>query len=409
MPAIVPYVPRNITVHMGVPDAAAENVTLSFPDYIKNVASSEIYPTWEPAAIRANIIAQISYALNRVYTEFYRSRGYPFDITSTTAYDQKFIRGRNIFDNISKMVDEIFDNYIRRVGQVEPLAAKYCNGTTSTCNGLSQWGSQDLAQQGYNSMQILYYFYGDDIELVVNTPIQDIQESYPGTPLRRGDSGPAVLQMQIALNRIAQNYPAIPKIEPARGLFGQNTENAVRKFQSVFGLTVDGVVGKATWYKIVFLYVGITKLSELVSEGQRLAYLNFSLPQTVREGDSGENVLVLQYMLAVLAQFDQGLIQVGVDGTFGRLTREAVETFQRQQGIPVTGVADERTWEQIYRAYAGVDDLLLRDTALFPVGLEQSQPQEVTRAMPQANYAQSTRQAQNPGQDLTLNNSDMGR
>ena len=170
MPIILPYVPRTITVHLGLPDQWAENVTVSFPDYVKNVASSEIYPTWEPAAIRANVLAIISFALNRVYTEFYPSRGYDFQITSTTQYDQKFIRGRNIFENISQVVDEIFNDYIRRQGYVEPLAAKFCNGTTSTCDGLSQWGSQELAQQGANSKDIIYHYYGNDIEQVVDAP-----------------------------------------------------------------------------------------------------------------------------------------------------------------------------------------------------------------------------------------------
>ena len=174
MPSVVPYIPSAITVHLGLPDQWAETVTVSFPDYVKNVASSEIYPTWEPAAIRANVLAIISFALNRVYTEYYPSRGYDFQITSSTAYDQKFIRGRNIFENISQIVDEIFNHYIRRKGYVEPLAAKFCNGTTTTCAGLSQWGSQELAQSGYNSMEILRYYYGDDIELVTDAPIQDV-------------------------------------------------------------------------------------------------------------------------------------------------------------------------------------------------------------------------------------------
>ena len=202
MPAILPYVPRTITVHMGTPDQWAENVTVNFPDYVKNVASSEIYPTWEPAAIRANVLAIISFALNRVYTEFYPSRGYDFQITASTAYDQKFIRGRNIFENISQIVDEIFNDYIRRQGFVEPLSAKFCNGTTTTCDGLSQWGSQSLAQEGYGSMDILRYYYGDNIELVVDAPIQDIQSSYPGTPLRLGSVGQEVVIVQTMLNRI---------------------------------------------------------------------------------------------------------------------------------------------------------------------------------------------------------------
>ena len=193
MPVIVlPYIPSTITVHLGLPDQWAENVTVSFPDYVKNVASSEIYPTWELSAIRANVLAIISFALNRVYTEFYPSRGYNFQITNTTAYDQKFIRGRSFFQSISAVVDEIFNDYIRRQGFVEPLSAKFCNGTTSTCDGLSQWGSQEMAQTGYNSMEILRHYYGDDIELVVNAPIQDITQSYPGSPLRLGSVGEEV-------------------------------------------------------------------------------------------------------------------------------------------------------------------------------------------------------------------------
>ena len=233
MVQVIPYIPKTITVHMGLPDQWAENVTVSFPDYVKNVASSEIYPTWEPAAIRANVLAIISFALNRVYTEFYPSRGYDFQITSTTAYDQKFIRGRDIFENISQVVDEIFTDYIRRQGFVEPLSAKFCNGTTTTCDGLSQWGSQELAQDGLNSMEILRRYYGNDIELVLDAPIQDLQSSYPGTPLRLGSVGEDVVILQAMLNRISQNYPAIPKINPAIGSFNEETEAAVKKFQSI--------------------------------------------------------------------------------------------------------------------------------------------------------------------------------
>ena len=217
---ITPYVPQYITVHLGAPSASAENVTVSFPDYVKNVASSEIYPTWEPAALRANILAIISFALNRVYTEFYPSRGYPFNITASTAYDQKFIKGRNIFENISQLVDELFTTYIRRIGFVEPLAAKFCNGTTVTCDGLSQWGSQALAEEGRDSMAILRYYYGDNIELVTNAPVRSIRYSYPGSPLRRGSRGEAVQRVQVMLNRISRDYPAIPKVYPVDGVFG---------------------------------------------------------------------------------------------------------------------------------------------------------------------------------------------
>ena len=184
---VLPYIPTNITVHLGAPDAPADNVTVSFSDYIKNVASSEIYPTWKPAALRANILAQVSFALNRVYTEHYRSRGYDFDITGTTTYDQRFIRGRNTFENTDRLVDQLYKTYIRREGFAEPLAAHFCNGTTTTCDGLSQWGSQELAEAGYNSMEILETYYGHNIELVTGAPERPRQPSYPGYPLRRGE------------------------------------------------------------------------------------------------------------------------------------------------------------------------------------------------------------------------------
>ena len=203
MVTVTPYIPAQITVHLGPPTTSAANVTVSFADYVKNVASSEIYPTWDDSALVANILAIISFALNRVYTEFYRSRGYDFDITSSTAIDQKFINGRNIFENVGRLVDELFNTYLRRQGFVEPLAAKFCNGTTVTCDGLSQWGSQELAQQGLSSVEILRRYYGEDIEIVRNAPMRGYVPSYGGTPLRRGSRGPQVVQLQVMLNRIS--------------------------------------------------------------------------------------------------------------------------------------------------------------------------------------------------------------
>ena len=362
MPIIIPYVPRTITVHLGLPDQWAENVTVSFPDYVKNVASSEIYPTWEPAAIRANILAIISFALNRVYTEFYPSRGYNFQITSTTQYDQKFIRGRNIFENISQMVDEIFNDYIRRRGYVEPLAAKFCNGTTSKCAGLSQWGSQELAQDGLNSMEILRHYYGDNIELVVDAPIQDLTNSYPGTAMRMGSVGQNVTVVQAMLNRIAQNYPAIPKISPVTGVFEEDTRSAVTTFQRIFNLDPDGVVGKATWYKMVYLYSGILQLAELVSQGQTFVTVEFQFSGPLEEGDSGPEVGILQYMLALLAQFDNSLSPMAVDGEFGPSTTQAVRAYQQLVGLTPNGYVDETTWTSIYGNFALADYFLRRDT-----------------------------------------------
>ena len=369
-PVVIPYVPEFITVHLGPASQSAENVTVSFPDYIKNVASSEIYPTWELSALRANILAQISFALNRVYTEYYVSRGYPFQITSTTATDQKFIKGRNIFDNIDRLVDDIFNDYIRRQGFVEPLAAKFCNGTTVTCDGLSQWGSQELAQQGLDSMAILRRYYGNDIELVVEAPVQGLQNSYPGSPLRRGAAGPDVVVVQTELNRIGQNYPAIPKIQPVDGVFGQQTEEAVRRFQEIFGLTADGVVGKATWYRLVSLYVGVNRLSELVSEGQRMFGIPFQAPQAVSEGSPRNQVLMVQYFLSILAQFDPLIPFVTLDGIYGPATRQAVRSFQTAQGIPVTGTVDTATWNALYSAFEGIDVTVLSDDILFPAELQ---------------------------------------
>lgn len=401
---VTPYIPEFITVHLGPASQAAENVTVSFPDYIKNVASSEIFPTWEPAALRANILAQISFALNRVYTEYYPSRGYPFQITSTTAMDQKFIKGRNIFENIEEIVDDIFDNYIRRQGFVEPLSAKFCNGTTVTCDGLSQWGSQDLAKQGLNSIDILRRYYGQDIELVVDAPIQDIERSWPGYALREGSSGPEVQVVQTELNRIGQNYPAIPKITPVDGVFGPQTTAAVRRFQEIFGLTADGVVGKATWYKLVFLYVGVNSLSELVSQGQRFFGVDWPdlNPSSIKEGSPRNQVLIVQYLLSILAQFDSMIPFVALDGIYGPATREAVRSFQTQEGLPVTGEVDAATWNALYNAYEGIDVSVLSQEVLFPAELRGlgNDPKV---------YEESTRKTQYPGQAMKLGDRDIER
>lgn len=391
---VTPYIPEYITVHLGPPASYAENVTVTFPDYIKNVASSEIYPTWEPAALRANVLAQISFALNRVYLEYYPSRGYTFHITNSTATDQKFIRGRNIFENIDRLVDEIFDTYIRRIGYVEPLSARFCNGTTVTCDGLSQWGSQSMAQDGKGSFAILQHYYGDDIELVSNTPVKGVRASYPGAPLRLGSSGEKVVVIQASLNRISQDYPAIPKIWPVDGIFGASTQASVKKFQQIFNLTPDGVVGKSTWYKLVFLYVGVKDLSELVSEGQTFTHLSFQYPDAVKLGDTGEKVTVLQFMLSVLAQFYNVIPFLTIDGVFGAATQAAVSAFQQMTALPVTGEADEVTWDALYRAYAGIATAMLADGVRFPAELDDQA------------YATATRMTQYPGSPLALGSRD---
>ena len=366
MPPVIPYVPQNITVHLGSPSSNAANVTVPFVDYVKNVASSEIYPTWEESALRANILAIVSFALNRVYTEFYRSRGYDFDITNSTAYDQYLVNGRSYFENVSALVDELFNDYLRRPGFVEPLAAKFCNGTTATCEGLSQWGSQNLAKQGYNSTQILRSYYGN-VETVLNAPIRGITSSYPGTPLRKGSSGPNVVVLQVALNRISQDYPAIPKLSQTDGIFGDRTEASVRRFQEIFGLTPDGIVGPATWYEIVRLYTAVTDLAELRSEGQRFYSINWNPVSALRVGSTGDYVSFLQYMLAVMSRFIPEIPPVEVDGIFGTATRAAVLAAQRRFRLPETGVVDQMTWDEIYDQYSGIENTALRSQRSFPI------------------------------------------
>ena len=395
-PIVTPYIPQFITVHLGPPSSNAGNVTVSFSDYVKNVASSEIYPTWDESALRANILAIVSFALNRVYTEFYRSRGYDFDITSSTAYDQAFVNGRNFFENVSRLVDELFDDYLRRPGFVEPLAAKFCNGTTVTCEGLSQWGSQNLAQQGYNSNEILQSYYGD-IETVSNAPIRGITSSYPGVPLRVGSTGPNVVIIQTSLNRIAQNYPAIPKIPAVDGIFGSRTRASVVAFQQTFGLTADGIVGPATWYQLVRLYTAVTSLSELRSQGQQYYAINWSPPSGLQVGDSGEKVRLLQYMLSVLATYIPNIPKVNVDGIFGTETRAAVLAAQRRFGLPETGTVGAQTWDEIYDQYSGIENTTFRSRETFPDALSNN---------PRTNYSQTSTMTQFPGRDLSIGSQD---
>ncbi len=378
---VIPYIPQYITVHTGPANQPAENVTVSFSDYIKNVASSEIYPTWGEAALRANILAQVSYALNRVYTEYYPSRGYDFDITGSTVNDQRFIPGRSTFENVDRLVDELFTTYIRRPGFVEPLAAKFCNGTTVTCDGLSQWGSENLSQQGYTAIQILRRYYGDNIELVSNAPIRDIQYSYPGTPIQRGATGDYVTVIQRILNRISRSYPAIPRI-PVDGVFGGQTEDAVRRFQAIFNLTEDGIVGQGTWYKLISLYVAVTRLAELTSEGQQ--FTSIQPPQvgvTLREGSTGTAVSALQYLLSIVGQFNNAIPVLPIDGVFGPQTRQAVIAAQQAFGLPADGVVGSRTWLRIYEEYLGIANTALAGAGL-PTGSQAIREAVVSRQFP---------------------------
>ena len=346
-----PVIPTYITVHLGRPNQPAENVTLPFTEYIKNVASSEIYPTWPENAIRANILAQISFALNRIYTEYYRSRGYDFDITNNTAIDQAFNKDGEVYSNISAIVDEIFNNYIVRRGRVEPLYAQFCDGYTTSCNGLSQWGSVTLANRGLSPIEILRYYYGDDISLVYNAPISDNTQSYPGVALRRGSFGDDVVTIKRELNRISQNYPAIPKIQYINGVFDLETENAVKKFQEIFNLSPDGIVGKATWYKIKQIFASVKRLSELTGEGLTISEVSRRYTRELSMGSQGEDVEALQYYLAFIGYFFPELPPIPITGFFGELTRDAVFSFQNTYGLPVTGVVDANVFNRIEQVY----------------------------------------------------------
>ena len=403
MPTVIPFIPQQITVHLGPPNSDAPNVTVPFIDYVKNVASSEIYPTWDESALRANILAIVSFALNRVYTEFYRSRGYDFDITNSTAYDQYFVNGRSYFDSVSRIAAELFNDYLRRPNFVEPLAAKFCNGTTVTCEGLSQWGSQNLAQQGYNSTQILRSYYGN-VEIVPNAPIRGNVPSYPGRPLRRGTTGPSVATIQTELNRISQSYPAIPKIPAVDGIFGARTEAAVRKFQEVFNLDVDGVVGRATWYSLVRLYTAVTSLSELRSQGQRFYANSWAVTDPIESGDRGIKVEHLQYMLSTLAAYIPELPPITIDGIFGPATRSAVLAAQRRFGLPQTGVVDARTWDEIYDQFSGIETVSWRDPEDFPYTSA-----ILGQTPPRNRHTRTTTMTQFPGTDLRAGNQDAVR
>ncbi len=349
-------IPNPITVHLGRPTAYASNVQVSFPDYVKNVASSEIYPTWPDASLRANIYAIITFALNRVFTEWYRSQGYSFDITNSTAYDQAFVYGRPIYESISRVVDDIFNEYVRRQGQIAPYFTSFCNGTTTSCAGLSQWGTVTLANQGLTPLQILRTYYPDDVEIATTDIIANVPSSYPGSPLRVGSTGLDVQTIQTYLNRIRRNYPAIPIITDEAGVFGDSTRAAVTKFQSVFQLAPDGIVGKATWYKISQLYTAVTRLSELDSEGTTLGIGTVPPAAVLRQGSRGADVITLQYLLNVIAEYYPGIPDISQDGIFGNATRQAVIAFQQTKGLTQDGIVGANTWRALYEAYRGIGD-----------------------------------------------------
>ena len=329
-------VPKKITVHLARPAVSAANVTVSFQDYIANVASSEVYPTWPEQALRANILAQISLALNRIWTEWYPSRGYSFNITSSPGVDQAYVRGRTVFAVMERLTAELFNTYVRRTGDTEPYYTEYCDGKSVTCPGMKQWGTVDRAKEGKSALEILRYYYGSRVQLVTTNNIASIPQSYPGSPLRRGSTGTAVNVLQKQLSRIAKDYPSFGK--PAiTGTFDEATENSVKKFQKQFSLTVDGVVGQTTWQELYAEWVNAQ------SDAGGTAYPGTAL----RTGSRGNAVRLVQFWLRLAAENYTGLSNVTVDGRFGSGTASAVRAFQRLFGLTADGVVGAGTWAKL--------------------------------------------------------------
>ena len=351
---LLPVIPEKIVVHLGPADADAPNVEVGFIDYIANVASNEIYPSWPENALIANIIAQTTFALNRFYTEYYRSRGYDFDITSSPQTDQAFNPNGEIFENIAYLADRYFDGYIRRSGRIEPLYALYCDGAQTTCQGLSQTKSAELADSGYSAFEILRYFYGEDIEYVDNVSIVPRGETMPDLPLQLGSLGNDVVLLQRRLNRISANYPAIPKIPMDDGIFGSETDKAVRAFQTIFSLESDGIVGPATWFEIRQKYNAVKRLNELLSEGLNYEDVSLQLPEDLRPGMTGLYVSGLQYFLNFVSAFTTDFTDIPISGVYDEATEKEVVDFQIYAGLPPTGIADQATWRALFEKYRGI-------------------------------------------------------
>ena len=346
-----PVVPNTITVHLGKPDENSNNVTVSFVDYISNVASSEIYPTWPVESLKANIYAIISFTMNRVYNEWYRSKGYNFDITNSTIYDQAFVYNRSTYENINNIVEEVFNDYVVKGNGIEPYFTTYCDGRNTTCNGLSQWGSVSLANQGKSALDILKYYYGNDISIKYDAPVGDVVEGYPGYVVGLGSAGNPVLAIQRDLRRIRKNYPAIPNITSTLGIYDQETVNAVKKFQEIFSLPVTGSVDKATWYKIKYIYTSVKKLSDLYSEGLSESEATFLYEDELNYGDTGIEVEHIHYFLDAIAFLDPDIPRLKTNSIYNDNSITMVKAFQKKYGLPVTGVFTYRDWNKLKDVY----------------------------------------------------------
>ena len=313
---------------------------------------------WPEQALRANIHCQISLALNRIYTEWYPSKGYSFNITNSTSYDQYYVHGRTVFDVMVRLTDDIFNTYIRKTGTVNPYYAEYCDGKSVTCPGLKQWGTVTLANQGRSALSILKYYYGSNIEIIRTNNIQSIPQSYPGSPLRQGSTGAAVFTLQRQLNRITKDYPFLGLLT-VDGIFGRKMTETVKKFQKQFNLTADGVVGRSTWYKISYIYVSVKDLAELTSEGETFSGTlpdgswNFG-SSVLKQGSTGSEVEQMQFWLSTLAQYESSIPSVTVDGVYGSGTAAAVRAFQRLYGLTVDGIVGLTTWTELYDQFRSI-------------------------------------------------------
>lgn len=347
----VPIVPTEIIVHLGEPDQEARDITVPFAEYIKNVASGEIYPNWPVDAIKANVLAQISFALNRIYNEWYPSKGYNFDITNSPRYDQSFVENRQFFENVSQIVDDFFNDYLVKGEQVQPFFAMYCDGKVTTCDGLSQWGTVSLANQGKSPIEILRNYYGD-VRIIFDAPVEENIRTYPGFPVEIGTSGDFVRLINIQLNRIGQNYPAIPVILNDSPYFTIETENAVKKFQEIFNLPVTGVVDKSTWYKIKYIYNAVKKISDLYSEGISIEEATLLYNRILTIGDEGQYIRTLNYLINVISYFDSSIPFLNLSGDiFTNDTEQVVKAIQNKYGLESTGIVNAETWKVIREVY----------------------------------------------------------
>lgn len=337
-------VPKKITVHLARPAVSAANVTVSFQDYIANVASSEVYPTWPEQALRANILAQISLALNRIWTEWYPSRGYSFNITNSPGVDQAYVRGRTVFAVMERLTAELFNTYVRRTGDTEPYYTEYCDGKSVTCPGMKQWGTVERAKEGKSALEILRYYYGSRVQLVTTNNIASIPQSYPGSPLRRGSTGTPVRALQYNLRLLAAYYRDVPTVT-VDGTFGAATRRAVIAWQEHAGLTVDGVVGRLTWQSIY------DSAQQVSASGPAVTVRAPDTPEeTLKVGDSGQKIRILSQILEFLAQFLPEITPSGLTDTFDDALETTVRSAQQTLGRTVTGEVTPADWLAFYRA-----------------------------------------------------------